>query len=101
MPVFPIFSAFIGTILVIFLFALASYGVPIAYADAKIDTGHIPELSFYVGVLASTPLLLAGMWTSGIAFAIGARPLFKWVGLCFFVSAAAVFLLIFVQKPDI
>ena len=84
-----------------FLFAFASYGAAIAYADAKIDIGHIPELSFYVGVIASTPLLLAGIWTSGIAFAVGARPLFKWVGLCFFVSAAAVFLLMFVQTPNI
>ncbi|WP_156648264.1 hypothetical protein [Methylobacterium sp. Leaf108] len=101
MPVFPIFSAFVSTILVVFLFALAAYGAPIAYADAKIDAGHIPELSFYVGVLTITPLLLAGIWTSGIAFAVGARPLFKWAGLCFFVSAVAVFLLMFVQKPDI
>ena len=83
------------------LFAFAAYGVAIAYADVKIDTGHMPELSFYVGVLASTPLILAGIWTSGIAFAVGARPLFKWTGLCFFVSAAAVFLLMLVQEPEI
>jgi hypothetical protein len=97
---FPIFCAFLGTVLAMLLFAFAAYGAAISYADVKINTGHIPELSFHIGVLASTPLILAGIWTSSIAFAVGARPLFKWTGLCFFVSAA-VFLLMLVQVPEI
>ena len=98
--IFHILCGFISTILVVLLFAFAAYGVAIAYADTKIDAGHVSELSFYVGVLANGPLWLAGTWTSAIAFAVGSRPLFKWAGLGFFVLAAAVFFLMFAQRPD-
>lgn len=100
-PIILIFSAFISTILVMFLLVVAAYGAGIAYADANIDAGHISELSFYIGIIASAPLWLAGIWIAAIAFAVGARPFFKWAGLGFLVSAAAVFFLMFVQRPDI
>ena len=101
MPLSLIFAASASTLLVIILFTFAAYGAAMTYADAKVDARHIPELSFYVGVLASAPLWLAGIWTSTIALVVGARPLFRWSGLGFFVSAAAVFLLMLFQRPDL
>jgi hypothetical protein len=79
---------------------LSSYAIPITIVEAKSDSRAASELSFYIGVLVSTPIWLASIWVTTIAFAVHSRPIFKLIGFLLFVSAAIVLILLANERPD-
>ncbi|GJE31882.1 hypothetical protein [Methylobacterium oxalidis] len=101
LPVASFVAALLATMLLGALAALSMFGIPTTLHEARADRSHVPELSFYVGVLFSAPIWLAGIWTTAFAFATGARSLVRYLGLGICAAAAAVFALMFSLRPDL
>ncbi|MDR7037892.1 hypothetical protein J2X36_002645 [Methylobacterium sp. BE186] len=94
-------AAVLVTIGLVLLCSLSLYGLPLAYSDARTDRTVLREAAFYAAVLASTPFWLIGIWTTATAFAVGARPVVRWLGVGCCTVAAAVFTLFFCLGPDL